>query len=541
MKKIYYILLALLVTGFTFTACSDEEPFETISESDFPMILDPVFPDRGEDGSLPTIATLNRDQTYAVTARVTPSKYTTVAWYVDGEEVMTGLEFSALFKAGTYNIRVVATSTTNGMTSYREGLLRVDPLDTDPSTTTGGTERIVSAGGTARLYGTNLYLVDYVVIDGQRSDATYVEADECIEYTVPEGLADGEYRVILGDAQGVEYGGNTITVSSGTLVMDGASSAVVGEEWVLTGTGLDQVTSLTVGDLTINSADFLSQTVSEIVLNCPELEAGSYTLTGQTTSGALEFYTTSGNVTEMTLTINAARPGETILWTGNLEISWNFPEGAEGQKFVIIPDYITADEIKAGSKIRIEYTNNTSDSDYHQMQLTYMDWDPRLVTVEITSDGVYEFTLTQDILDTAKSKGGFIIVGHGFYLKKVSIIETQEGASGLPWTGHLSISWSSPESDPGHFFNVVPNLLPLEELKVGNVFKIKYSIVNDAEYHELAISNINWDEPYFVRTNVSEAGELEFEITQEIYDNIQSTGGFIIIGHGYYLDMVSVQ
>ena len=175
------------------------------------------------------------------------------------------------------------------------------------------------------------------------------------------------------------------------------------------------------------------------------------------------------------------------------------------------------------------------------MQLTYMDWDPRLVTVEITSDGVYEFTLTQNILDTAKSKGGFIIVGHGFYLKKVSIIETQEGASGLPWTGHLSISWSSPESDPGHFFNVVPNLLPLEELKVGNVFKIKYSIVNDAEYHELAISNINWDEPYFVRTNVSEAGELEFEITQEIYDNIQSTGGFIIIGHGYYLDMVSVQ
>ena len=541
MKKIYYILLALLVTGFTFTACSDEEPFETISESDFPMILDPVFPDRGEDGSLPTIATLNRDQTYELTARVTPSKYTTVAWYVDGEEVMTGLEFSALFKAGTYNIKVVATSTTNGMTSYREGLLKVDPLDTDPSTTTGGTERIVSAGGTARLYGTNLYLVDYVVIDGQRSDATYVEADECIEYTVPEGLADGEYRVILGDAQGVEYGGNTITVSSGTLVMDGASSAVVGEEWVLTGTGLDQVTSLTVGDLTINSADFLSQKVSEIVLDCPELEAGSYTLTGQTTSGALEFYTTSGNVTETTLTISAARPGETILWTGNLEISWNFPEGAEGQKFVIIPDYITADEIKAGSKIRIEYTNNTSDSDYHQMQLTYMDWDPRLVTVEITSDGVYEFTLTQDILDTAKSKGGFIIVGHGFYLKKVSIIETQEGASGLPWTGHLSISWSSPESDPGHMFNVVPNLMPLEELQVGDVFHINYSIVEAAEYHSVAIATVDWAEPYFVREEVTEAGTYNFEITEEVLNEIQAKGGFIIIGHGFYLDMVSVE
>lgn len=539
MKKIYYLLLALLVTGFTFTACSDEDPFETVSESDFPMILDPVFPDRGSDGSLPIVATLNRDQTYELTARVTPSEYTTVKWYVDGVEVLTGLEFSALFKAGTYNLKVVATST-NGLSSYREGTLQVDPLDTDPSTTTGGIERIVAAGGTARLNGTNLNLVQYVVVDGQICPATYNE-DGSITYTVPEGLADGEYRILLGDYNGVEYGGNTITVSSGTLVTGGTTSATVGEEWVITGTNLDQVTSLTVGDVEIGSADFLSQTKSEIVLECPELEAGSYTLKGQTNSGALQFYTTSGNVTETTLTISAARPGETILWTGNLEISWNFPEGAEGQKFVIIPDYITADEIKAGSKIRIEYTNNTSDSDYHQMQLTYMDWDPRLVTVEITSDGVYEFTLTQDILDTAKSKGGFIIVGHGFYLKKVSIIETQEGASGLPWTGHLSISWSSPESDPGHFFNVVPNLLPLEELKVGNVFKIKYSIVNDAEYHELAISNINWDEPYFVRTNVSEAGELEFEITQEIYDNIQSTGGFIIIGHGYYLDMVSVQ
>ena len=539
MKKIYYILLALLVTGFTFTACSDEEPFETISESDFPMILDPVFPDRGEDGSLPTIATLNRDQTYAVTARVTPSKYTTVAWYVDGEEVMTGLEFSALFKAGTYNIRVVATSTTNGMTSYREGLLRVDPLDTDPSTTTGGTERIVSAGGTARLYGTNLYLVDYVVIDGQRSDATYVEADECIEYTVAEGLADGEYRVILGDAQGVEYGGNTITVSSGTLVMDGASSAVVGEEWVLTGTGLDQVTSLTVGDLTINSADFLSQTVSEIVLNCPELEAGSYTLTGQTTSGALEFYTTSGNVTEMTLTINAARPGETILWQGHHYVSWETPDGDPNHQFTSI-DISVFESIEAGSTMTVAYSLK-QDDEYHQVRIaTANSWANLVPDFNPTEDGEYSFTLTQELLDRILNEGGFLISGHGVYIDKVSVFAAT-GGSGLPWTGHLSISWSSPESDPGHMFNVVPNLMPLEELQVGDVFHINYSIVEAAEYHSVAIATVDWAEPYFVREEVTEAGTYNFEITEEVLNEIQAKGGFIIIGHGFYLDMVSVE
>ena len=539
MKKIYYILLALLVTGFTFTACSDEEPFETISESDFPMILDPVFPDRGEDGSLPTIATLNRDQTYELTARVTPSKYTTVAWYVDGEEVMTGLEFSALFKAGTYNIRVVATSTTNGMTSYREGLLRVDPLDTDPSTTTGGTERIVSAGGTARLYGTNLYLVDYVVIDGQRSDATYVEADECIEYTVPEGLADGEYRVILGDAQGVEYGGNTITVSSGTLVMDGASSAVVGEEWVLTGTGLDQVTSLTVGDLTINSADFLSQTVSELVLNCPELEAGSYTLTGQTTSGALEFYTTSGNVTEMTLTINAARPGETILWQGHHYVSWDTPEGDPNHQFTSI-DISVFESIEAGSTMTVAYSLK-QDDEYHQVRIaTANSWANLVPDFNPTEDGEYSFTLTQELLDRILNEGGFLISGHGVYIDKVSVFAAT-GGSGLPWTGHLSISWESPENDPGHMFNVVPDLMPLEELQVGDVFHINYSIVEAAEYHSVAIATVDWAEPYFVREEVTEAGTYNFEITEEVLNEIQAKGGFIIIGHGFYLDMVSVE
>ena len=542
MKKIYYLLLALLVTGFTFTACSDEDPFETVSESDFPMILDPVFPDRGSDGSLPIVATLNRDQTYELTARVTPSEYTTVKWYVDGVEVLTGLEFSALFKAGTYNLKVVATST-NGLSSYREGTLQVDPLDTDPSTTTGGIERIVAAGGTARLNGTNLNLVQYVVVDGQICPATYNE-DGSITYTVPEGLADGEYRILLGDYNGVEYGGNTITVSSGTLVTGGTTSATVGEEWVITGTNLDQVTSLTVGDVEIGSADFLSQTKSEIVLECPELEAGSYTLKGQTTSGALQFYTTSGNVTETTIIISAAQPGETILWTGNLEISWKFPEGAEGQKFVIIPDYITADEIKAGSKIRIEYANNTSDSDYHQMQLTYMDWDPRLVTVEITSDGVYEFTLTQDILDTAKSKGGFIIVGHGFYLKKVSIIETQEGASGLPWVGHQNISWEGSESEV--MFKVIPELLPIESVEVGDVLKASYSINTDATYHQFqfATPDTDWtsrwpEDP--VIDNTIPNGVYELVFTQEIIDTIKSKGGLIITGHGYYLDMVSVQ
>lgn len=419
MKKIYYLLLALLATGFTLTACSEDEPFETVSESDFPMILDPVFPDRQSDGSLPIIATLNRDQAYTLTARVTPSEYTTVKWYVDGVEVLTGLEFSALFKAGTYNFKIVATAD-NGMSSYREGTLQVNPLESDPWASTVGYERIIAPGATARLYGNHLDQVQYLVIDGQRISTTYVAdgSNSCIEYTVPEGLADGDYRIVLGDNNGDEYGGGILTVSSGAMVTSGYNRVIKSSEWVLTGINLDQVTSLTVNGATIT--DFLRQSSTEIALNCPELAAGSYTLTGQTSGGNLLFHTANGDVTETTVTITE----ETVLWEGHLYISWDIPDGQEGHMFNIVPGCISLENyreiLQVGSVLKITYSIEPT-ATYHQIQLTYPDWDPRIVSVDVAEAGVFEYTITQEVLDTIQGDGGLIIVGHGFFLDMVSV------------------------------------------------------------------------------------------------------------------------
>ena len=421
MKKIYYLLLALLVSSFTFTACSDEDPFETVSESDFPMILDPVFPDRGSDGSLPIVATLNRDQTYELTARVTPSEYTTVTWYVDGVEVLTGLEFSALFKAGTYNLKVVATST-NGLSSYREGTLQVDPLDTDPWASTVSYERIIAPGATARLYGNNLSLVKYLVIDGQTVNVNYVDtgSENYIEYTVPANLADGDYRIVLGDASGVEYGGGILTVSSGALATAGFNRVIKGSEWVITGINLDQVTSLTVGSETIT--EFLRQSSTEIALTCPDLAAGSYTLTGQTTGGSLTFYAAGGNVTETTINITE----EVVLWEGHQYISWDIPDGQPGHHFNIVPEIIPletfTETLQVGSTLKITYSIDAA-AEYHQIQLTGVDWavrwpDPAL---DISTDGVLETVITQEMIDEIQAKGGLIVVGHGYYIDMVSV------------------------------------------------------------------------------------------------------------------------
>ena len=86
MKKIYIALFALLAVGSTFTACTEEEPFATVTENDDPHILAPVFPDR-TNGQLATFANISRDANLSIALTVTPKDYTTVTWFIDGQEV----------------------------------------------------------------------------------------------------------------------------------------------------------------------------------------------------------------------------------------------------------------------------------------------------------------------------------------------------------------------------------------------------------------------------------------------------------------------
>lgn len=133
MKKIYVMLFAILAFNAFVASCSDEEPFSTATLDDEPRILDPTFPDR-VNGNLATFANFSRDGKFSMKLTVTPADYTTVTWFVDGEEVATGTEIEKEFMAGTYHLKITAT-TTVGKSTYREGLIQVNPLADDPSAT----------------------------------------------------------------------------------------------------------------------------------------------------------------------------------------------------------------------------------------------------------------------------------------------------------------------------------------------------------------------------------------------------------------------
>lgn len=417
MKKIYHILLIMLAMSFGLIACTEETPFSTATENDDPRILDPLFPDR-VNGELPVVSNISRDANFSMTLTVTPTDYTTVTWFIDEEEIQTGKEIDLALKAGTYHLKVTAT-TSIGKSTYREGLIQVNPLADDPWATEIGFERIITTGAKAQLYGNNLDKVNSIVIGGKTAtDIAYTENGEnsYIEYTVPEGLADGTYRIILVDNGGNEYGGNKVTVTSDALITAGSERTTANSEWVMTGINLNQIESFTFGGQTVSS--FIRQSETEIAFTCPSLEDGEYTLTGRTTSGKeVMFYTTAGNITEQTVVVSSER----VLWEGHHYVSWDLPDDNPNKTFNLIGKDVFA-SIKAGAVLSIYYSVNSAD-EYHQLRTTTGWWNdlPGTAVIEFQEDGVKQIQLTQEVLDKIQTEDGFLCIGHGYYVDRISV------------------------------------------------------------------------------------------------------------------------
>lgn len=417
MKKIYHILLIMLAMSFGLIACTEETPFSTATENDDPRILDPLFPDR-VNGELPVVSNISRDANFSMTLTVTPADYTTVTWFIDGEEIQTGKEIDLALKAGTYHLKVTAT-TSIGKSTYREGLIQVNPLADDPWATEIGFERIITTGAKAQLYGNNLDKVNSIVIGEKQQPISLTQKTEktgYIEYTVPEGLADGTYRIILVDNGGNEYGGNKVTVTSEALITAGSERTTANSEWVMTGINLNQIESFTFGGQSVSS--FIRQSETEIAFTCPSLEDGEYTLTGRTTSGKeVMFYTTTGNITEQTVVVSSER----VLWEGHHYVSWDLPDDNPNKTFNLIGKDVFA-SIKVGAVLSIYYSVNSAD-EYHQLRTTTGWWNdlPGTAVIEFQEDGVKQVQLTQEVLDKIQTEDGFLCIGHGYYVDRISV------------------------------------------------------------------------------------------------------------------------
>ena len=361
MKKIYLKMMAVLaILSMACISCSENDPFSTITPEDYPMILDPVFPD-WTNGEPSVVSQINRDANFVMNLTVTPSDYTEVTWIIDGVEVQTA----------------------------REGKIVVSALQGDPWSSNVGNERIVSQGSTARLYGDNLTLVEKVLIGGINTPVVgrgTSDLGSYIEYVVPTELSDGQYRISLVDVEGNKYGANLTDVYNEPVIIEGFARATSGEEWTMKGIGLDKISTLEInGEITVN--EFVKQTYDEIVFVCPDMSEGEYTLKGVSDSGAeIKFYSSQEMVSEVKFIVSF----ETVLWEGHHYVSWDLSDGDPNKTFNLIP-LETFDKMYPGTKMYIDYSIKPED-EYHQLRLTTISWDPYFTDpIDVSEAGTYEF------------------------------------------------------------------------------------------------------------------------------------------------------
>ena len=403
--------MTIVISSVALISCTQkEEPFFTATENDAPRILNTDIPD-WDKGQPQTLLTISRDQNFEFEIIVTPADYTTVEWFLDGVKVAEGKTINQPVLAGTWTVKIVAT-TTKGLSTSRTAMLVVNPLEGDPVAGDAVLERLVAPGATAVLGGQNMDKVAKVVIGGVECDATY--ADGAVTYTVPADMAAGTYQLTLKDAEGYEYGAGYTTVSAASVVSAAAFSGKPGGELVLTGLNLDKVASLTAGG---EACTIVSQAASELKFNLPALAAGTYELTGVDASGnAVSFV----NGAQMQETATLTLTSEDTLWEGHHYVSWDFADGDPNKTFSALAE--ASMSWTPGRIIRVTLTPDPA-AEYHQVQFNSMWW-TQLPGTEKTDFGettVFVIEWTQEIQDLINAQGGFIVCGHGFFVDKVTI------------------------------------------------------------------------------------------------------------------------
>ena len=221
--------LALFFVGFGLavtTACSsDEDPFFAVSENDAPRILNTDIPE-GQNKEAGVIKNIERTQNFEFEVIVTPVHYTSVAWFIDDEQVAEGLTIDVPVLAGEHIVKIVAT-TTKGLSTSRTCKLVVRPADGDPELASDAKSRWLTVGTTKTIDCTHVNDVAKVFIG--KTEATNVSyADGKLTFDVPT-MAASDYPVTIEDASGTRFGCGLFTVSNEAYVDPGVKETVLWE------------------------------------------------------------------------------------------------------------------------------------------------------------------------------------------------------------------------------------------------------------------------------------------------------------------------
>lgn len=411
MKKIFLSILALTMSAMALTGCSsEEEAIDTTSADDTPVILNADFPLL--DGNAPGLyKTLNVGDTLDIHLLYTPTAHSTVEWRLDGQKVAEGAAFKQAMKlAGRYVMDVVVTTTRQKSTS-RTYMVQVQPGENDPQTIENLGERLVAPGMKTSVNGRNLSSVKAVTVGGAAVTGLSFSGDDAngtLTYTVPANVAAGLQRIVLKTAD-KEYGGGRQIVATAPAFKNDNFAGSAGNNVTMEGVNLDKVASVTLDGKAIEIA---KKTATALTVVVPKMEAKGYALAAKDAAGKeVEFMSSTGLVQTAVFNIT----NEKTLWSGSFEVTWGTPFSELKTTFL--------SKVKVGTILRAYVAGNgqgTATTAWWNNLLTG-EGDPNRGDFMINGDFVIELKLTQKSLDLLGAQDGFLIVGNGYTLKKVTI------------------------------------------------------------------------------------------------------------------------
>lgn len=248
-------------------------------------------------------------------------------------------------------------------------------------------------------------------------DGTKIAEGTTIDQPLPIG--DHELKIVATTTKN-KTTSRTLKVTVIPAADDPALGTNASELWVAPGAettihnckNLGTVTKVMVGGKEV-AFEILEEGTAMKLTAPADLENGDYAITLVDGDG-VEF---PGGTIKVT---SEPKPSmENVLWEGHHYVSWDLGDDDPNKKF----NLITKDQVakwKEGQTLRV-YCSMKDDDAYHQIKLATGWWNDLTSPYEFGEGNVVKFELTQDALDKMAAEEGFICVGHGYYVDKVTI------------------------------------------------------------------------------------------------------------------------
>lgn len=248
-------------------------------------------------------------------------------------------------------------------------------------------------------------------------DGNQIAEGNTIDQALPVG--EHELKIVATTTKG-KTTSRTLKVTVTPAADDPALGTNASELWVAPGAettihnckNLGTVTKVMVGGKEV-AFEILEEGTAMKLTAPADLENGDYAITLVDGDG-VEF---PGGTIKVT---SEPKPSmENTLWEGHHYVSWDLGDGDPNKSF----NKITKDQVakwKEGQTLRV-YCSMKDDDAYHQIKLATARWTDLTSPYEFGEGNVVKFELTQDTLDKMAAEDGFICVGHGYYVDKVTI------------------------------------------------------------------------------------------------------------------------